>query len=320
MSNGKITTADEGQNATTSGTPWSDPAGRNRLRNFVLVTIILALCFSLPLYDLLRFAVSDNLYSYILLIPFISLYLAWLKKSELSRHSEPARKLAAFFLVGGLVVIGGYWLAVYFHARMAAVDFLTLTTLAFLLFFASGGCLFLGMKNMRVLAFPVGFLLFMIPLPAVLRHEIETCLQLGSAAVAEWFFMLTNTLYFRNGLDFQLTDITLEVAPECSGIHSSVALFITSVLAGYLFLRRPWKRVTLALVVIPLALLRNGFRIFVIGELCVHIGPEMINSPVHRHGGPLFFILSLIPFFLLLIYLKKSEQTNHARPSKKSGT
>jgi exosortase/archaeosortase family protein len=60
--------------------------------------------------------------------------------------------------------------------------------------------------------------------------------------------------------------------------------------------------------VFPLALLRNGFRVFTIGELCVHIGPDMINSPIHRRGGPLFFVLSLIPFFLLLLLLLKYDR------------
>jgi len=62
------------------------------------------------------------------------------------------------------------------------------------------------------------------------------------------------------------------------------------------------------LVVIPLGILRNGFRIFVIGQLCVHIGPQMLYSAIHRQGGPLFFALSLVPFFLLLIVLRKSDR------------
>jgi exosortase/archaeosortase family protein len=134
-------------------------------------------------------------------------------------------------------------------------------------------------------------------------------LQSGSALAAAGFFTLTGTVYFQNGLAFQLTDIRLEVAPECSGIHSTLVLFITSLLASYIFLRTPWKRALLALVVIPLGLLRNGFRIFVIGQMCIHMGPQMINSPVHRKGGPLFFVLSLVPLFLLLLILHKSEKS-----------
>jgi len=63
----------------------------------------------------------------------------------------------------------------------------------------------------------------------------------------------------------------------------------------------------LVAVVIPLGILRNGFRIFVIGALCVHFGPQMINSPIHRRGGPLFFALSLIPLFLLLWWLRRGD-------------
>jgi exosortase/archaeosortase family protein len=86
-----------------------------------------------------------------------------------------------------------------------------------------------------------------------------------------------------------------------------VVLVVTSLLAGYLFLSRFCSRAILVLFVIPLAILRNGFRICVIGELCVHISPQMIDSPIHRKGGPLFFALSLIPFFFLLICLRKWE-------------
>jgi exosortase/archaeosortase family protein len=63
----------------------------------------------------------------------------------------------------------------------------------------------------------------------------------------------------------------------------------------------------LSVAVIPIALLRNGLRVFVIGQLCVRIGPEMIDSPIHRHGGPVFFAFSLIPFFALMFLLQKSE-------------
>jgi exosortase C (VPDSG-CTERM-specific) len=148
----------------------------------------------------------------------------------------------------------------------------------------------------------------MVPFPMIFRGLIETALQQGSASVADVLFTISNTPEARTGLVFSLPGINLEVAPECSGIHSTVALFITSLLAGYYFLKRPWKRWVICLAVVPLALLRNGFRVYVIGEMCVHIGPEMINSVVHRHGGPLFFLLSLIPFFYLIKYLRKGDR------------
>jgi exosortase/archaeosortase family protein len=87
---------------------------------------------------------------------------------------------------------------------------------------------------------------------------------------------------------------------------------MTSILAANLFLKTPWRRFALVAFVIPLAILRNGFRILVIGLLCVNVGPQMIHSVIHRRGGPVFFALSLIPLFALLWWLRKGE--TRARP------
>jgi exosortase C (VPDSG-CTERM-specific) len=284
-----------------------------QLRNFFLAVAILVLCFAKPLFDLLQLAVKDDLYSYIPLIPLISIYLVWLQKKSLPRFSEPARKLAAMFFAGGSAIIAGY-LFVVRSASLANEDYLALTIFAFLLFFTGACCLFLGKEMSRAVAFPIGLLVFMIPFPEFVRHGIETFLQNGSAFVAAGLFKLLGMPVYQDGLMFRLPGFNLEVAPECSGIRSSLVLFIMSLLTGYLFLRKPWNRTMLALAVIPLALLRNGFRIFVIGELCVRVGPEMINSPIHRHGGLLFFILALLPLFLLLILLRKFERANKKSP------
>jgi exosortase/archaeosortase family protein len=82
---------------------------------------------------------------------------------------------------------------------------------------------------------------------------------------------------------------------------------MTSILATNLFLKTPWRRFVLVAFIIPLAILRNGFRILVIGLLCVNIGPQMIHSLIHRRGGPLFFVLSLIPFLLFLWWLRRGD-------------
>jgi exosortase/archaeosortase family protein len=85
-------------------------------------------------------------------------------------------------------------------------------------------------------------------------------------------------------------------------------LFITSLLASHLFLKSPWRRIVLVAFVIPLGIVRNGFRILVIGLLCVHIGPYMIDSVIHHQGGPLFFALSLVPLVLFMAWLRRRER------------
>ncbi len=278
------------------------------MRKFTLASLFLCLVFSLPLYQLTTFALQSSLYSHIVLIPFISLYLVWQRRAHLPAIASPDRPLAILFFVIGLAPLLGFGLAVFTSTILAREDRLALTMLSLLGFFVSTSAWFLGRPRLRALTFPLAFLVFMIPWPVFFVTWIENLLQHGSAAVAQALFILAGTTVFVDQLVFQLPGITLQVAPECSGIHSSLALLITSILAGYFFLRSPVKRTLLALAVLPLALLRNGLRVFVLGELCVRVGPEMINSSIHHHGGPYFFLLSLIPFALLLRLLFRLER------------
>jgi exosortase C (VPDSG-CTERM-specific) len=285
-----------------------------RARKLSLATAILVVCFILPLVDLVRFALQNDLYSHIVLIPLISIYLVWEKRRAVPLRFLPATVPALVAGILGAVFLAAYWIAALNGSEMAREDSLAITTLAFLLFFAGLCLLLLGRETVRSVAFPLGFLVFMVPLPLFVADWIVLELQRGSALAADAMFNLAGTPVVFQGLRFQLQDITLEVAPQCSGIHSTLAIFITSVLAAYLFLRSPWKGVLLTLAVIPLAIVRNGFRIFTIGELCVHIGPQMINSYIHHHGGPIFFTLSLVPFFLLLYLLSRGDRRGPPAP------
>jgi exosortase C (VPDSG-CTERM-specific) len=287
-----------------------------RLAGFFFAVAALALCFSLPLYNLLRLALGDDLYTDIPLIPLISLYLIWMHRENLPLSFRSAVGPGLLFFSVGMLVLAAYWIASR-STFWSMENYLAINILAFLLIFTGICFFFFGKAFVGVIAFPLALLVFTIPFPDFLRHSLETFLQHGSAVFAGIFFQLSGTPIIRDGLNFRLPDCVLQVAPECSGIHSTLVLAITCLIGGWLFLRSPWKRTALALAVIPLALIRNGFRIFVIGRLCAAYGPQMLNSPIHHHGGPLFFALSLIPFFLLLLYLRKTERTNSDPSTKK---
>jgi exosortase C (VPDSG-CTERM-specific) len=287
----------------------------SQMRRFLLALAALVICFSVPLYRMAVFAWGDELYSYILLMPAVSWYLMRLEKKPVA-ESRPLTWVGALFLAVGAAALGAYFVLVRPAAGLNIVDYLSINMFAFFMLLMGIAGVTLGRDAFRAAAFPLGMLIFIVPVPSGAMEQIVTFLQYGSAIVAAAIFALTFSIYRRDGLDFALPGTPgLQVAPECSGIHSSWILLITSLLAGYLFLRSPRNRWILTLAVLPLALLRNGFRVFTIGELCVHIGPQMIDSPIHRKGGPLFFALSLIPFFLLLTWLRKREGRRLARPA-----
>jgi exosortase len=188
-----------------------------------------------------------------------------------------------------------------------------LMVLAYLSFVVASGFVFLGSEWMRAAAFPVAFLIFMIPLPDAVVNRLELELVAASADAASWMLRVTGTPMIQEGTIITLPGIVLEVARECSGIRSTVVLFITSVLAANLFLRGTSRRIALVALVIPLAIARNGFRILVIGLLCVHIGRHMSDSFIHHRGGPIFFALSLIPLSLFLFWLRRHDTRVDAR-------
>ena len=301
----------------TSGTPRTNHVllsqcalhfQQNGLLWFVAFVAVLVLAFIKPLVALATYAAGTDIHSHILLIPFISAYLIYLRRNELPKTYQFSPYPASLLLFLGFAALIAAWSFLGTSPALSPNDYLSLLVFSFVCFLTAGGLVFLGRKWMTATAFPMAFLIFLVPLPDRALHLLETASQMASTEAAAMFFTIAGTPMLRSGAVFQLPGIAIEVAQECSGIRSSWVLFITTLAASYLFLNSPWRRAVLIAFVIPLAILRNGFRILVIGVLCVEIGPQMIHSVVHKQGGPLFFAFSLIPLFLLLWWLRKGER------------
>jgi exosortase len=210
---------------------------------------------------------------------------------------------------------GGLVLAVLGYALgLQVINGLALRTAGLLMAVLGGLVWFQGVGFVRRHGFALGFLIFTIPMPTGVEHVLEIFFQNTSAEVSYWMFLATGTSVLRSGRVFELPGLVIEVAQECSGIRSSYVLFIVSLLAGHMLLRRRWLRVGLTVFVVPLGILRNAFRIVTISLLTIHVDPGVISSPLHHRGGPLFFVLSLVPFLLLVWVMQRFERA-HPSPS-----
>jgi exosortase C (VPDSG-CTERM-specific) len=295
------------QTGNSSGSAPPKQKQKWRLWSGAFFAVVLVATFGRPLLMLISYVAASQLHSYILLVPFVSAYLLYIRRDQLPKNYVVDLPLAIVTLAGGLGVLAlTYWMDL--AGRAPAInDRLGLLMLSFLCCLAAGVFFFFGRIWMRAAAFPLAYLIFMVPMPDAMADTLETASKYASAEVANLLFHLSGTPFLREGLVFQLPNITIEVAQECSGIRSSWVLLMTSILAANLFLKTSWRRFALVAFVIPLAILRNGFRILVIGLLCVNVGPQMIHSLIHRRGGPVFFALSLIPFLLVLWWLRKGD-------------
>ena len=100
-----------------------------------------------------------------------------------------------------------------------------------------------------------------------------------------------------------LPKFVIEIADECSGIRSSIALLLTSLMVGHMFLRTWWKKALLVAAIFPMAMLKNGIRIVSLSLLASYVDPGFLTGQLHHDGGIVFFLLSLAllaPLFLLL--------------------
>jgi exosortase C (VPDSG-CTERM-specific) len=314
---GEIATGVRRASAPITGAIGRDPNAMRQLKRLGLAVIIVAICFAAPLYRLFRFALDSDLYSYILLIPAISIYLVWIKKESI-QTSAPVVGLGAFFAVVGTALLAVHWLVIRSDGSLTNADRLVMITLSFVFFVFSACAVFLGRSGFRSMAFPILFLLFIVPLPSPAENAIESFLQHGSAEAAYLLLNISGTPVLRENMLFVLPGIRLEVAPECSGIRSTFVLILSSLIAGHFFLRQIWTKSILVVAIVLLGIFRNAIRIFTLAQLCIHISPSMIDSPLHHRGGPVFFAISLVPFLFLIWYLRKIER-RRAKLNQSSG-
>jgi exosortase len=184
---------------------------------------------------------------------------------------------------------------------------------SFLICFVGGFILFYGIQAFRQAMFPLLFLIFIVPIPTLILEPLIRILLVGSANTSYEIFKILDVPIYRNGFIFELPGITIEVAKECSGIRSTLALFITSVFAGHLFLQTGWRRVILVLCIFPITIFKNSLRIVTISLLASYVDLSWItNSWLHKAGGKPFFILALLCLAPVLWLLRKSEKKiNH---------
>ena len=261
--------------------------------------------FLSPAAQLLRMSFGTALYSHIPLIPLISLcILIFSRKRILADLSWGWR--------GGFVLLAlglGMLLSANRIVGPNKNDYLSMVMSGAVLWFIGGFVLAYGGKAFKEAMFPLLFLSFVIPIPTFLLDPFVDLLLIGSAYSTEFIFSLTGVPVHRDGFTFALPGITIEVAQECSGIRSSIALIITSVLAGYLFLKKGWARVILVLSFFPITVFKNAMRIVTLSLLASYVDTRFITgSWLHKSGGIPFFAVGLALIAPVLWGLMKVER------------
>jgi exosortase len=260
--------------------------------------------FSKHLAQLFYLSLRQQHYPHFGLLLLAMLYLMYTHRQALSAR-------AAYCAWGGipLVVVGVFCYLIGLHQRphLSQNDFLALTTLGIVIIWIGGFVTCFGLPGMRLTLFPLGFLLFAIPLPDALLLYVITALQSDSADMTAVLFKLSPIPFVREGFTFALPGFQIEVAHECSGIRSSIALLFIGLMVSHLWLRRWWSKAVVWLLIYPLAVFKNGLRIVTLCLLTLYVDEGFITGNVHTRGGIIFFGIALAMLLMAVLALRKLE-------------
>jgi exosortase len=232
---------------------------------------------------------DDPSYSHCLLVPVFAAYALWHERTRW--RSVPVRAsdygLALMLSAIGLLILGILG-SEHFTARVS------------LIFLISGIIVFLaGWKVLRSAAFPIGYLVFMIPLPTIIYYQMTFPLQLLASRLGADGLVALGVPTIREGNLLILPNCTLEVVEACSGVRSLLSLLAAVV--AYVYLSEPstWKRCILVASTVPIVIFSNGLRLVATGVLSFFFGPGADSGLAHTGLGLVFFALALLSILVV---------------------
>lgn len=259
------------------------------------LTVGLALCAAIGLLyggvlsSLVRQWATDDNYSHGFFVLPLALYFAWERRAALAAAPFESSRLGLVLIVGSLFV----WIAGLLGSELFLTRVSMIGVIAGTVWFVWGS------RHVRILAFPICFLLLMIPLPAIVFNQLAFPLQLLASQVGESTIVAAGIPVLREGNVLHLPARTLEVAEACSGIRSLVSLVMLAVVLGYFTGMGTGGRVALALAAVPIAILANATRVAGTGLAAQWIGPEAAEGFFHTFSGWLMFVVAFVGLLLV---------------------
>jgi exosortase len=278
-----------------------DRSSRDALIAALSLSTLVVVMYASVVGSLVRQWWDDPNYGHGFFVPMFAAYILWRQRDEWRAMHRQASNfgLPIMLFAVGLLMLG----------TLGAELFTIRLSLVFLI---SGIVVFLaGWRVLRSVAFPLGYLIFMIPLPAIVYYQLTFPLQLLASRLGAKGLVALGIRTMRQGNLLILPNCTLEVVEACSGVRSLVSLLAAVVAYGYLAEASIWKRCVLAGLTVPIVILSNGFRLVATGVISFLFGPGADTGIVHIAVGLAFFMLAFFSILLIHALLRRfsSRQT-----------
>jgi EpsI family protein len=232
---------------------------------------------------------SNVIYNYAFLVPAISAYMLWTERAAVVRAIG-----APSYALGLPMVLLGLSLLVAGNAGSLLVvqEFSILPTIAGLVLLAG------GVSLLRAVAFPLAYLLLMIPFWEVVTSRLHYPLQMSSAGMAEWIFRAVQIPVHRTDTVLALPTVTLEVAEACSGVNFLVAIAAVALPYVYLSVAGQTRRLLVVLFALFVSVASNGLRVALIGISQQFAWWNDLHGPGHLLHGMVVAIAGYAALFV----------------------
>jgi exosortase A len=227
---------------------------------------------------------SDNFAHGFLIAP-ISIWLMWDKRDEMAQcHLEGAWLPVVLMLPVSLVWMAG-----------TLVDVAVVRQLAFVTTLILGIWAVVGTPMARVLAFPLGFLFFSVPVGEGLVYPMMSF----TADFTVTLLRATGIPVYREGTFFSIPSGDWSVVEACSGVRYLTASITLGVLYAYLTYTRLWKRLLFTAFAIVVPVIGNGLRAYLIVMLA-HLSDMKLAVGVDHliYGWVFFGFIVFVLFFV----------------------
>ena len=223
---------------------------------------------------------QDPDYGHGFVVPLFVGYVVYQRRHELRQVPLEPSNLGFPVMLGATVL--------FLAGTLGAELFVSRSSLLFLF----GGMIlfFAGWKMLRAVAFPLAFLVLMIPLPALIYNQVTFPLQFLASRLASDSLELVGIPVLREGNVLVLPNYSLEVVEACSGIRSLMSLIALAAGYGYFVEQRLWARITLVVLMLPIAVASNALRVVGAGVVTYFWGPQYAEGFFHFFQGWLIFI------------------------------
>jgi len=267
----------------------------------ILVLPLLAGMYYKIVPDMVKDWYHDENYSHGFLVPIIAGYFLWRCWPDLRERQVKPDGLGLAVIVWGVFQLLVAWLGTeYFSMRTSLIVLL------------AGMALFwFGRDVLKGMALPLGYLIFMVPIPYIVYDMVAFPLKLFVTKVSVAFLKIVGVTVMREGNIIMFPTTTLEVADACSGIRSLISLLAIAVAYAYLFKISNVRRWIIIFSSVPIAVATNALRVIVTGILAQWWGSKAAEGFFHEFAGMAVFVLAMVVLVAFGEMLRRAGEPTH---------